>query len=397
MSDQPEHSPRFSEDQLKNWSLLGEFRSVLEKVAPTPPRSSAKGGPTRLLSEEDYLCSVLFAMFNPVIDSMRGLCAATHLERVQAEVSSRPVSLGSFSEAQHVFGSQRLEKVFAMLVEEQPRRSAAAARGLALPPKLHLIDSSVFPAVTRMVWARWWHQHKTQRAVRLHLQFNLFEGEPAKAMITEGRYCERTAFAQMIDPGEFYVGDRNYGRDYGLLAKIEEAGSSYIARLYEQACTTLIEELPLDEEDRAAGVVSDQIVRLGARERWYHGPVRVVRIEKEGMDEPLILVSNCVDREAFSAALLGEIYHHRWGIELFFRWFKCILGRPNQWHWLAESPEGVAIQIYAALIAALLLSRRMGKLPDKRTMEMLRFHAMGMISSEALEKVLAARLKKKSA
>jgi hypothetical protein len=382
---------------LKNWSLLGEFRSVLEKVAPTPPRSSAKGGPTRLLSEEDYLCSVLFAMFNPVIDSMRGLSAATHLERVQAEVSSRPVSLGSFSEAQHVFGSQRLERVFAMLVEEQPRRSAAAARGLALPPKLHLIDSSVFPAVTRMVWARWRHQHKTQRAVRLHLQFNLFEGEPAKAMVTEGRYCERTAFAKMIAPGEFYVGDRNYGRDYGLLAKIEEAGSSYIARLYEQACTTLIEEVPLDEEDRAAGVVSDQIVRLGARERWYHGPVRVVRIEKEGMDEPLILVSNCVDREAFSAALLGEIYHHRWGIELFFRWFKCILGRPNQWHWLAESLEGVAIQIYAALIAALLLSRRMGKLPDKRTMEMLRFHAMGMISSEALEKVLAARLKKKSA
>jgi len=40
-------------------------------------------------------------------------------------------------------------------------------------------------------------------------------------------------------------------------------------------------------------------------------------------------------------------------VELFFRWLKCILG---QRHWLAESPRGVTIQLYLALIAALLLA-----------------------------------------
>jgi IS4 transposase len=49
-----------------------------------------------------------------------------------------------------------------------------------------------------------------------------------------------------------------------------------------------------------------------------------------------------------------EIYKLRWTIELFFRWLKCLL--PCR-HWLAESRNGVAIQVYCALIAALLLSR----------------------------------------
>ena len=395
MPDKITSVPGYSVDQLKSWSLVGDFRSALDKVAPTPlPRPP--GGPKRLLTEEDYLCSVLFAMFNPVIDSMRGLCACSHLDRVQEEVSSRPVSLASFSEAQHVFGSTRLEQVFAKLVAEQPHRAAAAARGIAPPPKLCLIDSSVFPALTRMVWARWRTQHKDQSAVRLHLQFSLFDGEPSKATVTGARRCERAAFAENIEAGGFYVGDRNYGRDYGLLRKIGEAGGGYIVRLCESARIETLEELPLDDEDRAAGVVSDRIVRLGARERWHHGPVRIVRIEREGMDEPIILVTNCLGRESFSAALLAEIYRQRWEIELFFRWLKCVLGRPNQWHWLAESPEGVAIQIYAALIAALLLSRRLGKLPNKRTMELLRFHSMGMVSKETLEKMLAGQFAKKS-
>jgi IS4 transposase len=44
----------------------------------------------------------------------------------------------------------------------------------------------------------------------------------------------------------------------------------------------------------------------------------------------------------------------RWTIELFFRWLKFLLSCR---HWLAESRNGVAIQAYCALIAALVLSR----------------------------------------
>lgn len=381
--------------QLQSWALLGDFRAALDKVAPSPLRPRPKGGPERLLVEEDYLCSFLFAQFNPVITSMRGLCACSHLERVQQEVCSRPISLASFSEAQSVFGFERLEKVFENLVKES-LQSRMVGKSDKTAAQLFLVDSSVFRALPRMEWAQWRHQKTTQRAVRLHLKFNLFDQQPSEASITEGRHCERKAFARMIKKGEFYVGDRYYGRDYQLLKELDVAGCGYAIRLCENANLTVIEELPIDEEDRAAGVVSDQIVRLGARECWHCGPVRVVRIEKEGMEEPVIVVSNRLERNSFSAALIAEIYYHRWAIELFFRWFKCVLGRANQWHWFAESEQGVAIQIYTALIAALLLSRRLGKLPNKRCMEMLRFYLMGMASKAELETFLERQLRKKT-
>jgi hypothetical protein len=199
----------------------------------------------------------------------------------------------------------------------------------------------------------------------------------------------------MLKPKEFYVGDRNYSRDYQLLTSLDEAGCGYVIRLCENADITVLEELPLDDEDKAAGVVYDRIVRLGSRKRWYCGPVRVVRIEKPELGEALLLVTNRLGRESFSAALIAEIYHHRWAIELFFRWLKCVLGRPNRCHWMAESPAGVAIQIYTSLIAALLLARRLGRLPNKRCMEMLRFHLLGLATAEELEAFLERQFRQK--
>jgi hypothetical protein len=381
--------PKISEAQLDSWKLLGEFRRVLGTVAPRiRPQADGAGGPKRLLLEDDYLASFLFAQFNPVIDSMRGLCACSDFARVQEEVSGRHLSLGSFSEAQHVFGSERLEKVFTELLQKYPG-AIAPPSGTSRTSCMQLVDSTVIAALPRMEWAEWRHQHKTQRAVRLHLKFNVLHGEPGEASITPGRICERVAFKEMVKPGEFYIGDRNYGRDYQLLNYLEDEGCGYLMRLCENAVQTVIEELPITAEDCAAGVVSDQIVRLGARGRWHHEPVRVIRIEKEELDEPLILVTNRLDPGTHCAALLAGIYHGRWKIELFFRWFKCVLGRADQWHWFAESPEGVAIQIYSALIAALLLARRIGKLPTKRVMEAIRFHAMEMVSEEELEGVIS--------
>ena len=326
---------------------------------------------------------------------MRGLCACSDCERVQQEVCGRHISLGSFSEAQHVFGSGRLQEVFAEMLRKSPGAIAPPA-GTSRSCCMQLVDSTVIAALPRMDWAEWRHWgKKTGCAVRLHLKFNVLRREPGEASVTPASTCERAAFKKMVKPGEFHVGDCYYGRDYKLLEYLKEQGCGYLMRLAKSAVQTLIEELPLTAEDRAAGVVSDRIVRLGAGESWHHGPVRVVRIEKEELDEPIFLVTNRLDPETHSAALLAEIYRGRWEIELFFRWFKCVLGRADQWHWFAESPEGVEIQIYSALIAALLLARHAGKLPTKRQMEAIRFHAMGWLSDGELEQVLAGALARK--
>ena len=136
---------KIDEDKLSSWKLLDDFRRRLAKVqAAVPTTEKRPGGPERLLLEEDYFSLMLFGLFNPVLDSMRGLCAASHLQRVQDEVCSRPVSLGSFSEAQSVFDPELLKQVFLELAGEIPT-TWGDPRLTHFADKLKLVDGTCYP------------------------------------------------------------------------------------------------------------------------------------------------------------------------------------------------------------------------------------------------------------
>jgi IS4 transposase len=116
-------------------------------------------------------------------------------------------------------------------------------------------------------------------------------------------------------------------------------------------------------------------------------PVRLVWVAtgktgKDGQPEVLVL---CTDRLDLDAELVALAYKYRWWVELFFRWLKCILGCR---HLLSEKPKGVAIQIYLALIASVLVSLYVGTKPTKRLYEWLCFYFQGMVSEEELERYL---------
>ena len=81
------------------------------------------------------------------------------------------------------------------------------------------------------------------------------------------------------------------------------------------------------------------------------------------------------------AHLVALGYRYRWSVELFFRWFKGILGCR---HWLSTSQNGVEIQVYLAIIASLLISLWTGRRPTKRTFEMLCFYFSGMADKNEL-------------
>ena len=142
---------------LSGWNLIDDFRRRLALVqarvaAPESPESSqSRGGPERKLLEEDYFSLFLFGLLNPVVDSMRGLCAASNLGRVQQEICSRPVSLGSFSEAQAVFDPDLLKEVFMELAAEVCSGEAkwGDPRLAPLAGKLKAVDGTLLPALPR--------------------------------------------------------------------------------------------------------------------------------------------------------------------------------------------------------------------------------------------------------
>jgi IS4 transposase len=97
------------------------------------------------------------------------------------------------------------------------------------------------------------------------------------------------------------------------------------------------------------------------------------------------------------AETIAMIYRYRWQIELFFRWFKCVLGCR---HLMAHSLNGLTIQVYSALIASLLITLWTGRKPTKRTFEMLCFYFMGWATDQEvathIENLKEARKKKSS-
>jgi len=97
------------------------------------------------------------------------------------------------------------------------------------------------------------------------------------------------------------------------------------------------------------------------------------------------------------AELVSVMDRRRWQIEGFFKWLKGLLGCR---HWLAESQRGVTIQLYLALIAAVLLQLALGQRPTKRMLELLRLYHLGWATLEELTAGLArehARVKLRAA
>jgi hypothetical protein len=318
---------------------------------------------------DQYVALLLLHFFNPILTSLNGLRQATELDKVQKVVGCGRVSAGSLSEAQGVFNPALLEGIIAELAERvapvTPPKEWAALKDLTA------VDGSLLPACSRMAWALW--VDEKHRAAKMHVQFEVLRGIPTKVTVTEGTGSETEQLRRTLRRGLLYAIDRGYA-EYQLFQDIIDAESSFIGRIRENAVWQLIEERPLTAQDRAAGVVRDLVVWLGGDQSGavFKQPLRVVEVltgktDANGKPEVLLLAT---DRMDLTAELVALGYRFRWSVELFFRWFKCILARR---HLLAESPNGVTIQTYVAIIASLLLSLWTGKKPTKRTFEMFCF------------------------
>lgn len=366
----------FTEKDLRSWRLVEDFRQRLAQAAALHPLSATWSDPRRKLSCEDYLSLYVFGLFNPAVRTMRALCEASHLERVQRDVCTAPVSLGSFSEAQAVIAPELLQEVFARLGHDLPEHAELRSPGGL---RWRVQDGSLFDALPRMHWALWRRQYSTVQAqVRLHLTLDLGRGSPERAVVTPGKHCERAAWRTQWQRGEGYVGDRYYGEDYRMFAEMDQTGVAFVVRLRDEAVINVEDELPLSEADRKARVIRSAWARLGSTPKYHSMRLRVVWVQTE--KEVLKLVTNLRPDE-LGAADVALLYKERWRIELFFRWIKCILGCR---HWLAESPRGVALQLYLALIAALLLQLYTGERPNRRMMELIQLHLMGIATLDEL-------------
>lgn len=367
----------------------------------------------RQLHFDQYCTLVILYLFNPLIDSVRCLQHASGLPNVR-KLGVERFSLGSFSEAPGVFGADALKPIIAELAG-QARPLASNPRLSDLKHALTLVDSTVLEALPRLARAACDQTRAYKRrdgsemhAFRLHTQLDLRTFLPQRIDCTgaanAGDLRESAVLRRTLEPNRCYVGDCAYS-NYGGLQQIIDIGSSFVMRVREDCVYELLEQRPLGDQDRQAGIISDQVVRLGGSSPMKH-PVRLITIQipphlrrtrkadrphggktdkayrgQQVCDKLLIVTSY----DTLAADLVGLIYRQRYSVELFFRFFKHLLGMR---HLLSRRPAGIDIQVHCAVIACLLINLQTGRKPDKRMMETIGWYLMGLMDEQqALEEL----------
>lgn len=361
---------------LKYFKVLGSLLDRLQDDATARDRAG-----NRCLFYDQYTSLLLLFFFNPVIKSLRGIQQASELDKVQRLFGCGRVSLGSLSEASHVFDPELLHAIIGQVAKQAiplvEGREAEALRGLTA------VDGSLLPALPKMAWALWLDPQN--RAAKMHVHFDVLKGVPVEATVTSGNDSETKQLRATLQASRLYVIDRGYA-EYQLFQDIIDAGSDFVGRIRDNAVWTLVEERPLSAAAQAAGVRSDRVVRLGGPQSGsvFKQNLRVVevdtgKVDAKGRPDILLLATSRLDLDAELVALA---YRFRWTIELFFRWFKCILGCR---HLLANNRDGVAIQVYLAIISSLLITLWTGRKPTARTLEMLQHYFMGWATEDELK------------
>jgi DDE family transposase len=364
---------------FKYLRLVGGLLQALHTVGTARDRAR-----NRQLFYDQYATLFLLYFFTPTVTSLRSIEQVSALAKVQQRWGVPRTGVSTLSEAATVFDAALLQNVISELALRawtQAGNATGSDREQELLGDLVAIDGSLLPALPRMIWAVW--QDEQHRAAKMHVAFAALRQVPIGVTVTAGNGSEREQTHQLVQPGGFYVCDRGYV-DYDLFAQWHTLPCSFIVRVQNNAAYEVAQERPLSAAARAAGVTSDVVLqRLGTSHHrpCAAQPLRVVRVtpakqHQDGTPIELVLVTNRLDLDA---DLIALAYRYRWTVELFFRWFKCILGCR---HLLSHSENGVQIQVYMALIASLLISLWVGRAPTKRTYEMLCFYLSGWASTQ---------------
>jgi len=194
---------------------------------------------------------------------------------------------------------------------------------------------------------------------------------------------ELDGLAESLAPDTVYLADRGYAR-YALFNRIVAAGSDSVIRGQDRPAA-VGEERPLSAAARAT---SDATVRLNLTKTSAAAidhPVRRIVIAKRDRGrrrsdraDEVILFTSLLDPPT---EVIAALYELRLSIELFFRFLKQVLGLKRL---SSDKPEAVAIQVYCAVIASLLLAQAVGGRVTMDAFRMLSFYLQGWADEQEL-------------
>ena len=374
----------------------GKYVKLLEKFVHSLRQEEAQSAHgNQKLFLDDVFIVYLLSFFNASIKSLRLIEDFSQTIQGKRHLTMRKICKSTLSDFNAMADPKRLEPLIESLrqsLQKSGIKGKTEKGGLTeLLKKTVAVDGTFLPALSNVAWAvRNKNQHGSQSyRARFDVLLKVDSWLPEAIVVPEKKQSEADSARQHIQPGNLYLYDRGYV-SLPLIANHytwEEADNpkkqaEFVIRLKGDANSkgsiTLktIQERKLTREDREAGVVQDRLVRLpsgdAAKLGLQYVELRevIIEYEQDGETKTLRLLTNILD---IAAHLVGDLYRHRWQVELFFRWIKSY---GNFRHLISQTKQGMQLSLYVAIIGIMLMYLHTGFRPSKYM-----FAMMGQVSS----------------
>lgn len=351
---------------------------------------SHRAHPNRTLHYDELLTALLLAFYEPADRSLRLIDDLSDSGHARAFLPDGRTPRSTMSDALAGFDPKALEPIVASLTKRLPALSRGDRDLHALLKRVIAADGSLFTVPADVLWAIALKRSngRAGRQIRLNLQLDVLHFVPTGFDLSgAGDGSETAAFTRNLAPGVIYLFDRGFV-DFAFLRAVLEVGSDFVVRLKGDTKFVAVEDRPLTEQDKAAGILSDRTGRVpgSAGCPGFGGrPFREVVVWDGRNRKEVRLLTTLPD---VPARTVGQLYRHRWMIELFFRWLKCVARFE---HLVSHNANGIAIQLYVAVIAVLLTYLRTGQRPGVYEFHCLSWVARGVMTVADMQRVLTRR------
>ncbi len=327
-------------DEARDPNVFEEIVSPIMDLMERDPVSSDSDAATYALSFRPFLLNMLFGIINgfSTVSMIITQIASSEVARTLKLVMSAKTG---YHEAFNRYKPEQYRLLFAALLKSVALMAIPELQSLGV---INLVDGSVFPAISSMVWA----QYRTNNnAIKLHLCFNLNQMIPVQFLSTHAKWSERKFLMSIIEKGVTYICDRGYV-SFAIFHEILKREASFIMRGKTGMVFAIVAALPVvipASLSRLITLVSDVKVVFNNDPNKHE--YRIVSFVAGG--ESYLLITNRFELTTYQVIML---YAYRWQVELVFRLLKRTM---NGLHLMAHSPNGIEVQFYLYMIAYLLL------------------------------------------
>jgi hypothetical protein len=222
-----------------------------------------------------------------------------------------------------------------------------------LAERLFLVDSTTIELFNEVMKGAGMSKRDGRRkgGVKVHMQVNVSHHVPSIVCLTQAKENDRIFMDKIsVPPGSILIFDKGYFK-FRQWQEWSDKNIYWVTRLSKVAFYQVLEERPIHEKQKAAGVLEDQLILLGRGS----GPgteviqARRVKFFDAEKGRYFEFVTNHFQ---FSPSHIADLYKRRWQIETLF---KSVKQNYQLRYFLGENANAICIQIWCSLIADLLM------------------------------------------